>query len=427
MKSQQNQTKKRRRSLRKAISRRDFLCGVGAAAVGLVVGGCSPHEIAETPDLGPTTEPPPTGTPVPSRQPTLSPTDTPEPSATVEPSPTSTSAPTQAPVPTATVDARTKVAVAQAASYDAALVRQQVEAMLDSIGGLGNVVGLGDRVAIKVNLTGGIATEAQAGAPAVDSYVTHPQVVHALCQLLRDAGARQLFIVEAVYEWDSYRLWGYEDVAAAVGATLIDLNNPYPYADFNSVPVGDGWSVYDSFIFHRILGEIDTFVSVAKMKCHWCCGVTHTMKNLVGLVPAKQYTLEEDHLYRSALHGPGDVFKTRLPGVITDLNLARPIDLALVDGIKTAEGGEGPWQPGFAPVQPGVLVAGKDPVAVDSVATAVMGFDPAAIYPAAPFLRADNHLSLARGLGLGTHYLDEIALTGASIDDVRYPFAPCWE
>jgi uncharacterized protein (DUF362 family) len=61
--------------------------------------------------------------------------------------------------------------------------------------------------------------------------------------------------------------------------------------------------------------------------------------------------------------------------VILDLNRARPVHLALIDGIKTAEGGDAP-RGSFNPVQPGVLIAGKDPVAADAVATAAMGFDP---------------------------------------------------
>jgi hypothetical protein len=54
-----------------------------------------------------------------------------------------------------------------------------------------------------------------------------------------------------------------------------------------------------------------------------------------------------------------------------------------------------------------------------------MGFDPASVYPATPFLRSDNHLSLAQTMGLGTHRLEQIEVVGASIDDVRFEFEPC--
>jgi uncharacterized protein (DUF362 family) len=310
-------------------------------------------------------------------------------------------------------------------------VRQQVQALLDELGGLDDVISSGDRVAIKVNLTGGTYFEPPAGVSATESYLTHPEVVRALGELLRDAGARELFIVEAVYDAESYPIFGYEEMAEAIDATLVDLNDPHPYDDFASVPVGEGWFIYENYFFNHILEEIDAFISVAKMKCHFNCGVTHSMKNLIGLVPAARYRLSEDHWWRSALHASSPVTSEsdppkRLPRVILDLNRARPIHLALIDGIKTGEGGEAP-RGSFNPVEPHVLIAGKDPVATDAVATAAMGFDPTAESATAPFIRCENYLEMARELGLGTNRLEEIGVVGASIEDVRYQFEPSWE
>jgi uncharacterized protein (DUF362 family) len=315
------------------------------------------------------------------------------------------------------------VAIAQANNYDRKLVRQQVQAMFDDLGGVNDVVSAGDRVGLKVNLTGGGVFGPMA-VPPTESYMTHPEVVRAVGELLRDAGARELFILEGVYGWGMFP--DYKETAEALDATLINLNNPAPYGDFATTPVGQDWFIYESFSFNHILEEVDAFVSVAKMKCHWCCGVTHSVKNLVGLAPVDFYRLEPEHTHRSALHGPDDVFKIRLPRVIMDLNRARPIHLALIDGIKTVEAGEGPWIETMAPVEPGLLIAGKDPVATDAVATAAMAFDPTLEPPASPFLRADNHLNLARELGLGTNRLEEIEVVGVSIDDVSYAFEPCW-
>jgi uncharacterized protein (DUF362 family) len=318
-----------------------------------------------------------------------------------------------------------QVAIAETASYDRQLVRQQVETMLDSLGGLGDVISPGDRVAIKPNLTGGIGVTPLPGVSAIESYITHPEVVRALGELLRDAGAGQLYIVEAVYEWASYSSWGYQDIAAALGATLVDLNAPQPYTEFVSEPVGEGWFVYPAYTINPILHEVDVFVSVAKMKCHWSCGITLSLKNLIGLVPVSYYRCDPDHGYRSDLHGCNGDFKTRLPGVIVDLARMRPIHLALIDGIKTVEAGEGPWIDTIAPVEPGLLIAGKNPVATDAVTTAVMGFDPTLTYPDTPFRRSHNHLIMACVAGLGPHWLEEIEVVGAAIDDVRYEFKPC--
>jgi uncharacterized protein (DUF362 family) len=71
-----------------------------------------------------------------------------------------------------------------------------------------------------------------------------------------------------------------------------------------------------------------------------------------------------------------------------------------------------------------VLLAGKSPVATDAVATAVMGFDPTAEYPNAPFLRGENYLNIAQSLGLGTNRLEEIEVKGVSIEEVQQKFAP---
>lgn len=359
-----------------------------------------------------TATPAPTDTATPAR-PTRTPTATPRPTRT--PTPTPAHSPTPAPAAT--------VAIARAASYAPAVLAARVRDLLDGLGGLSDIVRPGDRVAIKVNLTGGVSSRFH--VPAIESFVTHPEVVRALIGCLRDAGASAVYIVEAVYEWASFTQWGYEDVAAATGATLIDLNGTAPYSDY--VTVAAGGHIYQNFTFNRILQEVDTFISVAKMKCHWCCGVTHAMKNLVGLVPLQFYRRAEQDGSRTALHGAGQEFGYRLPRVVMDLNQARPIHLALIDGIKTTEGGEGPWIASLAPVSPGVLIAGKNALATDAVATAVQGFNPDAADYTAPFLRCENYLRMAHTLGLGTHYLDDIAIAGAQLADVVYPFEPCWE
>lgn len=386
-------TDQKQYSPRKILTRREFLQVAGIAAGALLV-GCGPKVSPVAPE---------TVAPVP---------------ATAAPA-----AATAAPA-AATGSYKAQVAIAQAKTYDPKVLYDKIRDMLDSLGGLGDIVRPGARVAIKTNLTGGTYWEGKIrGLPGVETFVTHPEVVRALGKLVLDAGAKELYIVEAVYEWESYTVWGYDDVAQELGATLIDLNATDPYPDFAATPVPDGGKLYNEFTFNHILEEIDTFMSVSKMKCHWVAGVTHTMKNLVGLVPLQFYRAGAQDTYRSGFHGPNDeTAGQRVPQIITDLNRARPLHFGLVDGIKTTESGEGPWIEGVKPLEPGVLFAGKDVVATDAVATAAMGFDPTAAAGSAPFIRGLNHIQLAHDLGLGTNRLEEIEVLGPSIKDVTTKF-----
>ena len=360
------------------ISRRDFLRLAGVGAASLLVGGCQSQ------------------------------------------------APTPSPVVEPTGNISTQVAVSQTRMYDRDTIESQVRELIEGLGGLGDVVTPGDSVGIKTNLTGGVEFGSLPRVEPIDSFVTHPEVVRALAKAVKAAGASEIFILEAVYEWESYRLWGYEEIAEDTGAILIDLNDFKPYKDFQEAPAGAGSFVYDNFIFNPIINDVDVFMSVSKMKNHYLAGVTHTMKNLYGLVPYRFYRLNENDEYRSGFHGVGDETRSRLPRIIADLNRARPIDFSLVDGIKTTQGGEGPWIDTLSSIEPGLLVAGKNSVATDAVATALMGHDPMGEYPNTPYVRCDNHLNIAAALGLGTNRLEEIEVVGESIETVKTNFSPGW-
>jgi len=367
------------------ISRRDFLKLAGTFVGGLALASC-------TPAATPTTTPSPSQTIIPSVTPKITP-----------------SAPASA-----------TVAIIKAESYDPKLVRQQVQAALDAIGGVGDIIRPGDSVAIKVNMVGGTCCDPLPNHTRIETYWTHPQVVQALGELLRDAGAKKLYILEYVDQ-------AYYEVSKSLQALLVDVEESR--GPYYTAPVGTtGGLIYESFKFDKVLGNVDAFVSVPKMKCHSTLGVTLSMKNLVGLGPSSVYHgAKPDDPGKFSFHtGPDgqEDPKVRLPRVIVDLNRARPINLALVDGITTTDGGEGPWCKSTHFQTPHVLIAGKNPLATDAVAAAVMGFEPTGEYPNAPFVNAENYMNIARSVGLGTNRLEEIEVKGVSIESVRQKFAP---
>jgi uncharacterized protein (DUF362 family) len=190
------------------------------------------------------------------------------------------------------------------------------------------------------------------------------------------------------------------------------------------------------------------FVSLTKLKDHTTAGVTLSMKNCFGNIPT---TIYGDHVPKDAPHerpssGRNAVFHAgsrqppslaapevdsssprhegyRIPRVVVDICAARPIDLAIVDGIDSMGGTEGPWSGGEG-CHPGVLVAGTNCVNTDAVATAVMGYDPMARAGEVPFRSCDNFLELAERVGLGSRDLSRIEVAGTPIQEARFDFAP---
>ncbi len=87
----------------------------------------------------------------------------------------------------------------------------------------------------------------------------------------------------------------------------------------------------------------------------------------------------------------------RMPRIVAELATARPIDLAIIDGVESIAAGEGPWIRGIRSVQPGLLIAGTNAVCTDTVATAAMGYDPRAPRDTPPFRNMRQHTAAGRG------------------------------
>jgi uncharacterized protein (DUF362 family) len=317
------------------------------------------------------------------------------------------------------VSSLTKVGLTQATTYDRAVIKQKVRDLFEAIGGIQDVVKAGNKVAIKINLTGGSGSATSPilnGVSITESMWTHPEVVRAVGELIIDCGVSgsNITIVEALWDDASYNNFGYLAVQQSLGAGMVNLNNKTPYADFVTRAVGPNKFSFSAFTVNQILSDIDVLVSIPKMKEHSEAGVTGSIKNLVGMVPKQLYILPTDQGRRGALHSDGVTSSTTcLPRSIADLFMARPIHLAVIDGIKNARGGEGVWNPQFQLAQDHVLLAGKDPVATDSVSAFLMGHNPASATLRRPDgVQCDNHLELLHQKGIGTNQMSEIQAVG---------------
>src|ERR1039458_242587 len=206
--------------------------------------------------------------------------------------------------------------------------------------------------------------------------------------------------------------------------------------------------MYPEYVMNQAYEDTDVFVSLAKLKNHIDCGVTLSLKNCFGCVPASIYGDDagRDEPNEKPTRGRSDVvhFAKRQPAriappelhpneglknagyrvsrVVADLAVVRPIHLAIVDGVASVAGGEGPWIRGLRVVKPGVLIAGLNPVCTDAVSAAVMGYNPRALRGTAPFRNADNTLLLAEAHGAGAADLKRIEVRGVSIEQALYRY-----
>jgi len=344
------------------------------------------------------------------------------------------------------------VSIARARTYDGDLTGT-LATMFDQLGGLGRIVN-NKTVTIKVNLTGSPSQRFQ-GKPLGLTHYTHPNMAGALAYLMDRSGARRVRFVESCWAtsglmerylvesgWNIKMLFG-----AAKNVEFVNTNGLGGAKRYTRFKVPGGGSIFPAFDLHPAYQDTDVFVSLAKLKNHATCGVTLAMKNCFGITPASIYgddageqepnehpTSSRGAVCHSGSRGPSksspqenDPQSSRDPGyrmprIVADLASTRPIDLAIIDGIETVTGGEGPWIRGLRLVQPGVIVAGTNATTTDTVATAVMGYDPRAAKGTAPFVNCDNSLLLAEARGVGTTDLKNIEVRGLAIRDARFPF-----
>ena len=346
------------------------------------------------------------------------------------------------------------VAVARCRTYNPNELLPALDAMFDQLGGLGRLV-KNKTVAIKINLTGA-PTYRIGHLPLEDTHYTNQHVIAATVHLMGKAGARRIRLLESpwstadpVEEYILQANWEPRDILGAAPNVEFENTNYLGRAKrYSRLTVPYGGYIYPAFDLNHSYEDCDVFVSLAKMKEHATAGITLSMKNCFGLTPCTIYGtgagIDEPSIVpkggRGMVHG-GDrqpsksapaerdpstprIDTYRVPRTVVDLISARPIHLAIVEGVKTMTGGEGPWVGGnLLAVAPGVLVAGLNPVTTDAVCMSLMGFDPMANRGTPPFESCDSTLKLAEDAGIGTRDLKRIEVLGTPIAQAVFDFA----
>ncbi len=262
----------------------------------------------------------------------------------------------------------------------------------------------GDVVLIKPNLVTSMFFLWYSGKLTEEDFqgcFTDARIVRALAVMAKESGAKRIIVGEGPASgdgWAAFMQSGYvamvEDLEKeGIKVELVDFSDE-PYTWVKSKGLAN-----PEYAVPKVVTEATCVISVPALKTHSMTGVTLGLKNVaVGLLAGRVYGFFK----YGAPH-------QKIPEWITDMCSIFKINYTVVDGIWGMEG-NGPLN--GTPINMDLIVAGADPVAVDSVCTAIMGFNPKNI----------GHIMMAAQNGLGVADLSQIAIEGEKIASVAKPF-----
>lgn len=275
-------------------------------------------------------------------------------------------------------------------------VVEAVRRAVEMVGGFKDLINEDKSVLIKPN----IFRAANSGT----GLITDVRVTEAVTKLVLECSPKRVIIGEgcAVGYLDhvcedskeAFRVSGILEIAEKLGVELIDMNRD----ERVEVELPNAL-VMKKFAVAKTALKVDFRISVPVLKTHSQAMITCSLKNMKGVLPGFEKRLTH---------------KLGLERALVDLNKVVKPHFALVDAIR---GMQGMWLYPEDTVEMGLVLAGSDPVAVDSVCARLMGFDSSKI----------QYLNLAQEACLGISDSSKIKVVGERLEDVARKFRPFYE
>ncbi|MCF7833438.1 MAG: DUF362 domain-containing protein [Candidatus Marinimicrobia bacterium] len=201
----------------------------------------------------------------------------------------------------------------------------------------------GKRILLKPNILADLAPER--------AVTTHPEVFRAVAMYFQSRGA-------TILAGDSPALHsnGFSGKVCGIGPVCDELG--IEWVDFTVDPIHR-----NGFKFARILDEVDMVISLPKLKTHELAYYTGATKNLFGLIPG---------LSKALLHAKYPN-RNAFSAMIVDVMEAIKPTFAIMDAIIGMEGaGPQNGQPKYI----GLILGSCNHIALDIVASQVVGYNP---------------------------------------------------
>jgi len=228
----------------------------------------------------------------------------------------------------------------------------------------------------------GIKPNLVCASPASEGATTHPEIVEGIIIYLQENGFSDIKIIEGSWVGDStkraYKACGFLPLTSKYNVPLVDLQeDEYVVKQYKDLEIK----------ICKTVTEIDYLINVPLIKGHCQTKITCALKNLKGLIP----DIEKRRFHTLGLHKP-----------IAYLNRLIKQDLIISDAICP----DPYFEEGGSPHGLNRIVAGYDPVLMDTYAAQVLGYRHEEV----------QYITLAEGEGVGSTLLNEAKIIDISSD-----------
>ncbi|MCM8711468.1 DUF362 domain-containing protein [Clostridium sp. SYSU_GA19001] len=304
-------------------------------------------------------------------------------------------------------------------------IKTMVKEAINLAGGFNNLIKPGDTVVIKPNLVS--SKDSITGEPLdkeINGITTDWRITKAVVEMVRELNSiGKVYIMEGSAEYKTTDVmknlnYSHEYIKDVDGFIGIEEDSGL-WQDYNSpslvkVNLPNGL-LHKEYYLNKRYKEADVLISIACLKTHASAVVTGGIKNLsIGATPANIYGASQTDNSRMNMvphdNKDGDLHKW-----IHDYYLCRPADFVILDGLQGYQNGSAPGYVNSSKedrMNMRLVMAGRDAVAVDTIAALVMNWDPGSV----------GYLKYLSDSGAGVMDVTKIRVAGKAVDDVRKDF-----
>ena len=290
----------------------------------------------------------------------------------------------------------------KASQLTASEIEELVKEAVEKDGVLDTLIKNGQTIVIKPNLVGNLeysnGSKKLIPTTGINGIITNWMTIRAIVNIVREHNpSGKVYVLEGSADGGTTReimsAYGYNNQNIPGVTDFIPLEETCGWEEWNSTNLskvtipeykrlypsnllpGDG----NTFYLNKIYYEADVLISVPLLKNHSMTSVTGGVKNVgIGATPQRIYSGQNDnHRYYNNRIDHNNY--TNLQKFIHDFYLCRPVDYVIMEGLEGTDYGpvaSHPTSLDAAKKNMRLILAGKDAVAVDAIASLIMGYNP---------------------------------------------------